>query len=211
MLEDCLQLAIRSKDLTEEVYVRCIEHYITMGNLERAIKILDSLSPPLVKKCCLRIIRMTEALFQDDFLGDICRNFKEISDLIFTRLTRASTLLGEDTMVDIIDFKNISMIFKEFVKKMTPYEFGCMETRWRIVKECIRDSVLTLPMESDEQLHIVYGKVSRLAALFKLCPEEVVIELVQQALDLNNFQVAVGVLGALILLFGGSEPIIIIG
>nr|CAD7441128.1 unnamed protein product [Timema bartmani] len=198
MLEDCLQLAIRSKDLTEEVYVRCIEHYITMGNLERAIKILDSLSPPLVKKCCLRIIRMTEALFQDDFLGDICRNFKEISDLIFTRLTRASTLLGEDTMVDIIDFKNLSMIFKEFVKKMTPYEFGCMETRWRIVKECIRDSVLTLPMESDEQLHIVCGKVSRLAALFKLCPEEVVIELVQQALDLNNFQVAVGVLGCLV-------------
>nr|CAD7452989.1 unnamed protein product [Timema tahoe] len=203
-------LAIRSKDLTEEVYVRCIEHYITMGNLERAIKILDSLSPPLVKKCCLRIIRMTEALFQDDFLGDICRNFKEISDLIFTRLTRASTLLGEDTMVDIIDFKNLSMIFKEFVKKMTPYEFGCMETRWRIVKECIRDSVLTLPMESDEQLHIVCGKVSRLAALFKLCPEEVVIELVQQALDLNNFQVAVGVLGnATFYLFGLCSYVVI--
>nr|CAD7575408.1 unnamed protein product [Timema californicum] len=198
MLEDCLQLAIRSKDLTEEVYVRCVEHYITLGNLERAIKILDSLPPPLVKKCCLRIIRMTEGLLQDDFLEDICRNFIEISDLIFTRLNRAATLLREDTMVDVVDFKNISRIFKEFVKKVTPHEFGCLETRWRIVKECVRDFILTLPMESDERLHIVCGKVSRLAALFKLCPEEVVVELVEQALDLNNFQVAVGVLGCLV-------------
>jgi hypothetical protein len=187
MLQDALKFANISTKLLEETYIICIEHYLETGKQKQALETLDSLKAELVIKCCQRIVFRAHSYLQNSLYQEVCTSYMEVLSSLGSRLEKAACIVGDKFLDDIPlqEVRYMHLLLLEFGKTVSLKYYSCVQSRYKILKECIHDI-----LSATDDPFGMYCKVGKLTLLLQLPVEEGLLEMTHQAIELKHFSLA---------------------
>jgi hypothetical protein len=183
MLEDALKFSSISEKMTEEAYILCIEHYIEQGNLDKSLKLLDSLKPAIVIKCCERICFRAHSFLSSKIHFAVSEYYFEILNSLELRLKKAQDIVDKRSIANelpIQEVKNTYILHKKFDKRMSLKEFCHTESCEKMMDDCVKE------LMSTGDVCDVSSKVGNLSQMLQLPQQEGILDMMKHALNGQN-------------------------
>ncbi|XP_034250309.1 kinetochore-associated protein 1 [Thrips palmi] len=204
MFSDIAELSQKSVD----DYVIVIQELFFLGNASKALEVLRKLPDTMIVEVCPQIIHTVSLTLDLPDVSPIEEDLDFISAVaICHETTRASNPPGISKIEDLDDPRNLPLSIKEiknrfclkrdFRKYLTVKEMADVQCRENALKDIVQDLLIEV-VENEkpqERTTRIYRKSSYAAQLLLLSPALSLTEIIEQAINLSDFELATFIVG----------------
>ncbi|XP_026668309.1 kinetochore-associated protein 1 isoform X2 [Ceratina calcarata] len=166
MISDLQQLTKNDVSLKKQIFSNCVNYHLSMGNLEDATNVLNSLENDVLLHCCENIGGYVEACLKFNTVPEYITYHIEMFGWVRLQLEKFSreARCSSNDIIDSLDrIKSMYMLKKDFGISITVDEYFFKK------KEILRNYITRLFNEaSEEEEMMIYKKVTRVADLLAL-------------------------------------------
>ncbi|KOC60522.1 Kinetochore-associated protein 1 [Habropoda laboriosa] len=167
MISDIQQITKNDLLLRRKAFSSCINYYLSRGNFESVMKILNCLEDEVLLYCCLQIVNYTTASLSLKTIPASLIHYSEMLGWVKLQLEK----LSEKCKMQSHYCKNVINSINEItsmyhLKKI--FQLNVTFRKYQIEKKQVLQNYIEKLYNGDENLFIIYKKVIKVADLLKL-------------------------------------------